>query len=574
MAFHEAVLLCGGREFRVPKVRLMTLELFLGHSGLLDEPYEVKSTQDADIFDVFVRSLLGEEVEINVQNVRVLRDLCREFGDGDLMDSVNDYVVLHPEVGNSFRLDEVERKVEAQSRLLEMSRNEIRESVLAFSSFRMSFDERLTCLGRDLDEFRAQVINELRGELLCKIEEVRSELVSRIEGLESATAASLESLAHEISALKEGVTRDAVPGVLGGDLFVSRSFEYSGNKLDGILNCLGREHHGSVVKRGLVCLNGNPLHEDCGVIHSVSPWTCWRFASENKPNQTLCLDFKERRIIPSAYSIRSSAWERGRWHLKSWVIEVSEDGIDWKEIDRRDDNDELNDRLAVGVFEVRDKIESRYLRLRQTGKNHGGNDYLLLSSFEIFGVLREPISICNGARFAVFAGIDFEVGKDLFDGIFAELYRECGCKNIFDEGLVSVTGNGFDVEHSARCSTHATWNAFQSVNAPDQSICYDFKERRISTSSYSILTHATSRNGRHLKSWVIEVSSDGMTWTEIDRQDDNDVLNEAVAKANFKVKTRVQCRMLRLRQIGKNHAGNDQLVFYAMEIFGTLWGRN
>ena len=87
----------------------------------------------------------------------------------------------------------------------------------------------------------------------------------------------------------------------------------------------------------------------------------------------------------------SSGGVAGSSHLKSWVIEVSNDGASWMEIDHRDNNNDLNGPCVTANFKI-SKVPSegvRFFRLRQTGKNHGGNDALVIPSLEIFGILFE-----------------------------------------------------------------------------------------------------------------------------------------------------------------------------------------
>lgn len=54
----------------------------------------------------------------------------------------------------------------------------------------------------------------------------------------------------------------------------------------------------------------------------------------------ICFDFKEHRIIPKKYYIRSGCTTSS--HLKSWVIEVSNDGQCWYIADEREECPYLN----------------------------------------------------------------------------------------------------------------------------------------------------------------------------------------------------------------------------------------
>ena len=104
----------------------------------------------------------------------------------------------------------------------------------------------------------------------------------------------------------------------------------------------------------------------------------------------------KKRITPTSYTIKtyddtagwnSSEAATGEWNLKSWVIEVSTNGSNWIEIDRRENNFDLNSPNAFKNFTVKKKIECRYFRLRQIGPNHKGYYYIVLKAFEIFGEL-------------------------------------------------------------------------------------------------------------------------------------------------------------------------------------------
>jgi hypothetical protein len=116
------------------------------------------------------------------------------------------------------------------------------------------------------------------------------------------------------------------------------------------------------------------------------------YLSKNERDQWISYDFCKSRIKPTHYSIRSRYDSApGRNNLRSWVIEGSIDGSNWIEIDRRDNNNELNGKNISGQFAISHPDEFRMIRLRQTGKNHAGHDHLTFSAFEIFGTFLESL---------------------------------------------------------------------------------------------------------------------------------------------------------------------------------------
>jgi hypothetical protein len=99
------------------------------------------------------------------------------------------------------------------------------------------------------------------------------------------------------------------------------------------------------------------------------------------------------RILPTHYSIRSNCNGKGGRHLKSWVIEVSNDpspNSTWHMIDERQSRDELNSLYGIGLYSVSNRRSDEYrcIRLRSTGPTWKGDHWLYLTGLEIFGELR------------------------------------------------------------------------------------------------------------------------------------------------------------------------------------------
>jgi hypothetical protein len=74
------------------------------------------------------------------------------------------------------------------------------------------------------------------------------------------------------------------------------------------------------------------------------------FWSQDKPGQWICWDFKALKVEPTHYTIRTYDSPTNWYHLKSWAVEGSDDGASWTEIDRRENNSDLNTKLAVKTF--------------------------------------------------------------------------------------------------------------------------------------------------------------------------------------------------------------------------------
>ena len=156
--------------------------------------------------------------------------------------------------------------------------------------------------------------------------------------------------------------------------------------LDGIIAHLTRECGGNVHKKGLVQVIASSVFGTSDAPeNTVDLGTDTRFSSNSRQNQWICYNFKDRRVSLTSYSIRSFS----RFNLKSWVLEVSNDGQTWELVDRRNDNTDLKAQYVTCNFEIgKPPRESfRLVRLRQTGANHEGEHFLELTSFEVFGTL-------------------------------------------------------------------------------------------------------------------------------------------------------------------------------------------
>jgi hypothetical protein len=106
------------------------------------------------------------------------------------------------------------------------------------------------------------------------------------------------------------------------------------------------------------------------------------------PNSWICIDFKNYRIKPTHFSIRSRT-DYDYHHLRSWNLEGLTDDGKWVRLDCRTGNTELAGAGAVRTFSIGNVCEVRSLRLQQTALNSSGNNYLILKSIEFFGELRE-----------------------------------------------------------------------------------------------------------------------------------------------------------------------------------------
>jgi hypothetical protein len=76
------------------------------------------------------------------------------------------------------------------------------------------------------------------------------------------------------------------------------------------------------------------------------------FWSADEKGQSICLNFREMKMRPTHYSFQSNGDVRNAYHLRSWVVEGSQDGSPWTVIDCREENNDLNHSDAGCTFAV------------------------------------------------------------------------------------------------------------------------------------------------------------------------------------------------------------------------------
>jgi hypothetical protein len=236
----------------------------------------------------------------------------------------------------------------------------------------------------------------------------------RLSGANETMRRDLGNMQQELAKLKEEIkrmnmTKVFVPFVKQGGRFgvpngivAHLTRKYGGNVHDCHVvevtsGSFEKETHGANPHSGaydncpsFVAKNAADLETDLRFFSAYRP------KKEDIPhtrNNWICYDFKKRRIVPTHYTIRTNSDGPGYSHLKSWLVETSVDGENWREVAREEDNEQLNGEWFTATFAVAGGVECHFIRLVNIGRNHGrfegGDDCLLLSAWEIFGSLIE-----------------------------------------------------------------------------------------------------------------------------------------------------------------------------------------
>lgn len=174
-------------------------------------------------------------------------------------------------------------------------------------------------------------------------------------------------------------------------------------------------------------------------------------------------------------------------------------------------------------------------------------------------------SLKNDVRYLIKAFSFSEEKK--FNGIIKYLTDKTG-GNIHDNNTIEVTSNSFS-SHPKNLLDFNSNNYYGAGHEwKDIWICYDFKEKKVKLTNYSI-NSIRGNSSHHLKSWVIEVSNDNSHWKQIDHQEDCQKLNGTDLKSTFAVQSNDFSRYVRLKNIAEPYGGN-QLWFHSIDFYGYL----
>ena len=163
-------------------------------------------------------------------------------------------------------------------------------------------------------------------------------------------------------------------------------YEYIGSPFEGIFNSLASQCQKNPHLADVVEVTASSKERSNPYKLLDYDWRGW-FYTRNEPDSFIQFDFKDKLVCPTWYSIRTDG--NNCSHIKSWVLEGTNDLSAWKEIDRRVNQENMNNDFAVGTYKCAKTRFFRYLRIRQIDENTSGNNYLGLCNFEVFGDVKQ-----------------------------------------------------------------------------------------------------------------------------------------------------------------------------------------
>lgn len=425
-------------EFISPRVsHLHHFDATIDKLELEYDPWK-EQNKDHDILGLFERLSKGEEIELNSEQSKYLRQLSIFLWNEELFQKMN---YLYPNENEEENIEyfielismideqkemknqgpqfkstlieniskhfyelneEQKKKLEMENFYLIISHFELNietedslfEDINEFYSFKTARAKTTKGKGKGKEKipityfYEQLYINNLSEEkfheLLEKVEhnEISHELWSKI----------VNRIVHkeeQSSPLKKRYTKTT------SNKTTSQQFLFDGeasHKLEGIIRHLTRQINGNVHEKGIINVKASSEYDNNRLAKNVvdldNKSTMLR--TKDEENSWLMYDFKEKKVRPTHYSITSKPFGPGDFHPVHWVIEGSNtNSNDWKILDTRNGITSLNSCSVTETFEIQERLKSdefyQFLRIRQTGKNAAGYYYLGFSALEFFG---------------------------------------------------------------------------------------------------------------------------------------------------------------------------------------------
>ena len=171
---------------------------------------------------------------------------------------------------------------------------------------------------------------------------------------------------------------------------------------------------------------------------------------------------------------------------------------------------------------------------------------------------------------------EFKYSKDSpFEGILRYLTKKTG-SNIHDNGTIEITSNSINGSyHPKRLVDYESTSDYDSLDDGGAYVCFDFKDKQIQLTDYTMKSNGDNPNGRHLKNWNIEVSNDGKEWKTIDEHKDDPTLNGSNIVGSFQIQKPDNefHSFVRLHQTGNSwwsSNNHNRFFFYFIEFYGKL----
>lgn len=111
------------------------------------------------------------------------------------------------------------------------------------------------------------------------------------------------------------------------------------------------------------------------------------FASQDLENSWICFEFVNKKVLLSSYLLRHYLYD---WnYLRNWKVEVSNDNVQWFQIDQKKNDQSFTKPLEEVRFQCQPSSPSSFIKITQIEKTSNNNFFLNLNFVEFAGKIFE-----------------------------------------------------------------------------------------------------------------------------------------------------------------------------------------
>lgn len=335
---------------------------------------------------------------------------------------------------------------------------------------------------------------------------------------------------------------------------------------------------------GYLIVSSSGIMADSTPLSTVVGRELVRCVTKPVRNAWILFDLTDMYLELSAYTLKHySSWDTEC--LRNWVLEGSNDGVNWDTIKQHNNDQGLNKKGGTFTWTI-DAQGRRYrmFRMLQTGVNSNNHFYLAISGCEMYGSLYDSLAVqqeeekvndqdkLNTKTFH--HSYDFDM-----NGILYYLGTNQGANkqwvNPAITGAVIASASSLaekppSLPASAICGREL--GRCVSMAKPLQSFQVDFKDKKVCVTDYTI-KHYNSWDTEALRNWRFEASNDGINWTLLKEHLNDQALNAKGATFTWKIDNPAQkgfFSLFRIFQTGRNSNNHYYLACSGLEFYGVL----
>ncbi|EAY12197.1 hypothetical protein TVAG_004030 [Trichomonas vaginalis G3] len=158
--------------------------------------------------------------------------------------------------------------------------------------------------------------------------------------------------------------------------------------LNGIFAAMRKANGGKVGNEVKVKVSSKSVRCFADPMDVVGPSNDNEWTSENEDNSWIEITFATKKVELHGYTLKTFQGGKGSTHPRSWKVEVSNDGVDYRQVDQVTETDELNNSNKTFSKVIQPTGQFSIVRFTMTGKNSFGSNCFTLANIELFGNLK------------------------------------------------------------------------------------------------------------------------------------------------------------------------------------------